>query len=217
MPRACSPVRCVAAPSSIWRDRPLAGAGCAVLPTMTIALPGHQAPAVGFEVPLEMLAACHGRVQQQCETLLRLQDHLGKNGSDRAAQEAAAAVMRYFDSAARHHHEDEEIDLFAALLEAMAGSDAVCIREMIDVLRAEHRLLEAQWQGLRRSLNQVANGEPATLDAAMLSGFVELYDRHIQREEAELLPMAARLLSDAELDRIGRAMRARRGLVDLGD
>ena len=39
---------------------------------MALTLPGHSAPAVGFEVPLEMLAACHGRVQHQCETLLRL-------------------------------------------------------------------------------------------------------------------------------------------------
>ena len=30
---------------------------------MALTLPGHSAPAVGFEVPLEMLAACHGRVQ----------------------------------------------------------------------------------------------------------------------------------------------------------
>lgn len=37
--------------------------------------------------------------------------------------------MRYFDTAARHH-EDEEQDLFPALLESMAGSDAVCLREL---------------------------------------------------------------------------------------
>jgi hemerythrin-like domain-containing protein len=38
------------------------------------------------------------------------------------------------------------------------------------------------------------------------------YERHIEREETELLPMAARLLSDEELARIGRAMRRRRGI-----
>jgi hypothetical protein len=43
---------------------------------MALTLPGHSAPAVGFEVPLEMLAACHGRVQHQCETLQRLVTHL---------------------------------------------------------------------------------------------------------------------------------------------
>ena len=43
---------------------------------MTITLPGHSAPAVGFEVPLEMPAACHLRVQDQCSTLLRLVPHI---------------------------------------------------------------------------------------------------------------------------------------------
>ena len=44
-------------------------------------------------------------------------------------------------------------------------------------------------------------------------GFVRLYEQHIAREEAELLPMATRLLSDVELDRIGLSMRRRRGVV----
>ena len=112
---------------------------------MALTLPGHSAPAVGFEVPLEMLAACHGRVQHQCETLLRLVTHLQTHGADRPAQEAASAVMRYFDTAARHHHEDEEQDLFPALLESMAGSDAVCLRELTASLCSDHRLLEQRW------------------------------------------------------------------------
>jgi hypothetical protein len=42
---------------------------------------------------------------------------------------------------------------------------------------------------------------------------LQLYEQHIAREETELLPMAARLLNDAELDRIGLAMRIRRGVA----
>jgi iron-sulfur cluster repair protein YtfE (RIC family) len=121
---------------------------------MALTLPGHSAPAVGFEVPLEMLAACHGRVQHQCETLLRLVTHLQTHGADRPAQEAASAVMRYFDTAARHHHEDEEQDLFPALLESMAGSDAVCLRELTASLCSDHRLLEQRWASLRQRLLQ---------------------------------------------------------------
>jgi hemerythrin-like domain-containing protein len=180
--------------------------------TMTQTLPGHSAPAIGFEVPLEMLAACHGRVQQQCETLQRLLVHLRGQGPDRPAQEAARAVMRYFDTAARHHHEDEEQDLFPALLESMAGSDAVCLRELTASLCSDHRLLEQRWAALRRRLLQVADGSASTLEHGDVPGFVTLYQQHIAREETELLPMAARLLSDAELDRIGRAMRTRRGV-----
>jgi len=183
-------------------------------PAKSADLPGHSAPAVGFEVPLEMLAACHGRVQAQCATLRRLAAHLTTHGADRQAQDAAAAVMRYFDTAAVHHHADEEVDLFPALIESMAGSDAVCLRELTTSLATEHRELEQRWRALRTRLEQVARADAATLPDDEVHGFIALYERHIAREEAELLPLAARLLSDAELDRVGLAMRARRGAVE---
>ena len=182
-----------------------------------LGLPGHHAPAVGFEVPLEMLVACHGRVQSQCETLGRLVVHLGERGADLQARQAAAAVMRYFDTAARHHHADEEVDLFPALLESMAGSDAVCLRELTTALMADHRELEHHWSELHRQLEQVAAGHSARLAGDVVADFVGLYQRHIAREESELLPMAQRLLSDEELDRIGLAMRVRRNAVETPD
>jgi hemerythrin-like domain-containing protein len=173
----------------------------------------HAPPAAGFEVPLEMLAACHERVHGQCATLQRLVRHLAMHGSDPPAREAAVAVMRYFDTSAGHHHEDEEVDLFPALIESMAGSDAVCLRDLIAALCTDHRALEARWRSLRRALEQVALGVASTFPSDEVEAFVALYDQHIAREEAELLPMAARLLGDVELDRIGLAMRERRGLA----
>jgi hemerythrin-like domain-containing protein len=180
---------------------------------MSIDLPGHAAPAAGFEVPLAMLSACHGRIDKQGATLRALVLHVAARGADRPAQEAAAAVMRYFDSAAPHHHADEEQDLFPALLESMAGSDAVCLRELIAGLAAEHRALEAAWARARVALKTIVAGSTdALLAGADVETLVGLYQRHIAREEGELLPTAARLLDDATLDRIGRAMRARRGI-----
>ena len=179
---------------------------------MTLKFAGHSAPSVGFEVPLEMLAACHLRLQDQCTTLLRLVPHLAAHGAARPAQPAATAVMRYFDTSARHHHDDEERDLFPALIESMAGSDAVCLRALTAALTAEHRELEARWTALRTVLAQVADGQAAPLAQDDVSGFTSLYAQHIAREEAELLPMAQRLLSDGELDRIGLAMRLRRAV-----
>lgn len=183
-------------------------------PTQRLGLPGHASPAAGFEVPLEMLAACHGRVQGQCETLRRLVAHLPGHGADAQAQAAAAAVMRYFDTAAHLHHEDEELDLFPALLESMAGSDPVCLRELTHGLAAEHRVLERAWCSLRRRLEPLAGGQAADLPSTVVEDFIGLYERHIAREESELLPMAQRLLSDAELDRIGISMRERRAAAE---
>ncbi len=181
---------------------------------ITHTLPGQRARPASFEVPLEMLAACHGRVQDQCATLLRLVAHMGEHGSDLPAQETALSVMRYFDSAAQHHHQDEEIDLFPALLESMAGSDPVCLRELTDSLTRDHVELEGRWRALRLRLERVANGNPVTWSKHEVPNFIGQYERHIEREEAELLPMAQRLLSDSELDRIGLAMRTRRGAFE---
>ncbi len=180
---------------------------------MSSPFPGHSAPSAGFEVPLEMLAACHHRVESQCATLQRLVAHVAANGSDTDAAVAAAAVLRYFDTAALHHHADEEVDLFPALIESMAGSDAVCIQELIGALTRDHRSLESMWRRLRPALLNIAAGQAQPLPASDVMPLVNLYAQHMAREDAELLPMAARLLSDAALDSVGHAMRERRGLV----
>ena len=161
-----------------------------------------------------MLSACHLRIEQQCSTLRRLERHLAARGADAEARVAAASVVRYFETAAQDHHADEEEDLFPALIESMAGSDAVCLRELTQGLTAEHRELETRWRHIHGTLERVVANESASLAPSDVEAFVGLYERHIGREESELLPMAARLLSDVELDRIGRAMRERRG-IDL--
>lgn len=182
---------------------------------MSLDLPGQASPAVGFEAPLEMLAACHACIEQQCTTLQRLVPHVAGHGADAQARSAAAGAMRYFDTAAVHHHADEEADLFPALIEAVAGSDAVCLRELTAGLAAEHRELESRWRQVRGALAPVAAGATASLESDAITAFVGVYQRHIAREESELLPMAARLLGDDALDRIARAMRERRGIAPV--
>lgn len=178
-------------------------------------LPGFHSPSASTEAPLEMLSACHGRVENQCQTLQRLVAHLGKIGCDQPAQEAATAVMRYFDTAAKHHHEDEEQDLFPALLESVAGSDAVCLKDLIDALTRDHRSLENTWHQLRQALQAVLAGDATQLTADNVTGFVQAYEAHIAQEENNLLPMAQRLLSETALQQVGRAMRERRGIAPV--
>ena len=159
-----------------------------------------------------MLSACHDRIETQCATLRRLVPHLLVHGVDEEARAAATRIIRYFDTSALHHHADEEDDLFPALIESMAGSDAICLRDMIDGLTADHRALAACWRHLRAILERIAAGERVPLLFDDVEALAVRYERHIAREEKELLPMAARLLSDDDLARIGRAMRARRGI-----
>ena len=180
-----------------------------------VAFPGFDTPAAGFEVPLEMLSACHGRVERQCQTMLRLVPHIAANGPDQAAREAAQNVMRYFDTAARHHHADEEQDLFPALLRTAPDAGRARLGELIDTLLAEHRALEQAWLQVRAKLETISLGRKPELGANEVGRLVDLYASHIAREEEELLPLATRLLDEAQLDAVGRAMRLRRGITDV--
>src|ERR1700674_5599716 len=75
---------------------------------------------VGFDDPLEMLLACHRRIEKQLDTLKRLRAHLEARGVDAEASAAAQAVLRYFLKAAVDHQEDEEEDLFPLLEQRIA-------------------------------------------------------------------------------------------------
>lgn len=179
---------------------------------MTATIPRFSAPVAGTEATLETLAACHGRIEAHCASLRRMVPHLLARGVDEEARTVAIRLIRYFDAAAMDHHADEEDDLFPALVESMAGSDAICLREMIDGLKADHCAIVACWRRLRASLERIAAGECVPLPVDDVDALVSRYEQHIKREESELLPMAARLLSDEDLARIGRAMRERRAV-----
>jgi hemerythrin-like domain-containing protein len=97
----------------------------------------------------------------------------------------------------------------------MAGSDAVCLHDIVGALTADHRALEANWRHVRAKLEAIAAGAAATIESQDIEPMITLYERHIEREEKELLPMAARLLTDDALERIGRAMRERRGIAPI--
>jgi len=115
-----------------------------------VCFPGYDAPAAGFEVPLEMLSACHGRVEHQCQTMLRLVPHLAANGPDKAARKAAQNIMRYFDTSAKHHHADEEEDPFPALLQAAPESARAYLIGLTNTLLVQHRELKLAWCQDRR-------------------------------------------------------------------
>jgi len=185
---------------------------------MTSSFHGFTAIAGSTEVPLEMLSACHGRVEQQCATLLRLKAHLPVHGCDEQARVAAANIIRYFDTAAKDHHADEEEDLFPLLLATASRTDApalTSLTNLINGLLADHRALEQLWAQVRSSLMLISAGTSSSLSPQEVDDLIALYERHIEKEENELLPTAKRVLSEQDLTKVGTAMRKRRGIGEV--
>ena len=173
---------------------------------MSASLLGATAP--GFDRPLDVLEACHGRIAKQCDTLERLLAHLPAHGADTQAQQAARAVLGYFDTAAVHHHDDEERNLFPLL--ELAGASGAC--DLVETLTLEHDELALLWRRLRMGLQQIESAAAATLDEALTRRFITLNRTHLEFENTHVLPLARHVLGAAEIERLGRAMSARRGV-----
>jgi hemerythrin-like domain-containing protein len=170
---------------------------------MSTRLTLHAGPAVGFDQPFEMLAACHERVRRSLDLLLRLQAHVDRCGADAQAQDAARDVLRYFDLAGPKHHEDEDRHVLPRL-RAEGRAD------LADRLAAEHAEMSRQWAALRPALVDVTQAKPGHLDAGACQAYAALYAAHMAAEEGEAFPLAAQGLSEGALAAMGGEMAARR-------
>jgi hemerythrin-like domain-containing protein len=174
---------------------------------MSVSLLGAAAP--GFDRPLAVLEACHGRIAKQCDTLDKLLAHLRVHGADAQAQQAARAVLAYFDTAAVQHHDDEERNLFPLL--EQAGAPGAC--DLVEALTLEHDELALLWRRLRVELQQIGSGAASALDAALTQRFIALNRSNLEFENTHVLALGRQGLGAAEIELLGRAMAARRGVT----
>ena len=166
---------------------------------------------VGFDDPLEMLLACHRRIEKQLETLKRLRAHLESGPMDAEASRAAQSVLRYFPRSAMHHHEDEEKDVFPLLERRIADTgERARFLALREELEREHGEIESHWAGLKKPLEGIAEGLPRVLPASDVHAFAAAYTRHILAEETALQELFDRWLNDDDRRELGRSMSARR-------
>jgi hemerythrin-like domain-containing protein len=166
---------------------------------------------VDFDDPLEMLLACHRRIEKQLETLKRLRAHLDSGPMDAEASRAAQSVLRYFPRSAMHHHDDEEKDVFPLLERRITDpGESARFDALREELERDHREIEANWARLKKPLKGIAEGLPRVLLASDVHLFVAAYARHILAEESALQEFFDRWLNDDDRRALGRSMSARR-------
>lgn len=129
-----------------------------------------------------------------CAEWQQYQREAGNGDLERPSNEQARRDRStIFKAAMRAHVAVQELALFPLLTDSMAGSDAVCLRNIADELCAEHRTIKLLWA-------RVTSTEKT--DELDIEALVALCERHVACERDELWPMAERLLSNEELARI---------------
>ena len=173
-------------------------------------------PDHSFNEPLGLLSDCHRRIEQFLDLLIKVNDEAGEQDLSPAHREALQVALRYFSVAAPKHTQDEEASLFPRLRdvnsaearEAMAKLDAL----EADHVRADAAHAEVDLLGLRWLADGRLDSENRQRLRQLLSELRELYRGHIEVEDREVFPLAARVLTHEQVDQVGKEMAERRGL-----
>ncbi|WP_428940052.1 hemerythrin domain-containing protein [Fontivita pretiosa] len=174
-------------------------------------------PLHGFDQPLGLLSDCHRRIEHFLDTIHQVLRDTAGGALSLAQREALESALRYFETAAPRHTEDEERSLFPLLRARAEEPELRSALARLEALETDHVLageLHAQvrhW--CRRWLDQGPLAQPQVRRlGTLLSRLARLYRQHILIEDHELFPLAQRLLSAPQLERLGREMALRRGL-----
>ncbi|MGB6009584.1 hypothetical protein [Castellaniella sp.] len=111
-----------------------------------------------------------------------------------------AQAIAWLDGPAVAQRRILRLTLFPALIESMAGSDAVCLKGMTRGLADRGEELQHRWRAIRACLSDAGSSAEA------LQPWIDDYLGYLQRADEELLPMAARLLDETALDQLRHAL-----------
>lgn len=181
-----------------------------------MALTLGQAPDHGFDQPLGLLSDCHRRIEHFLGAMAAVTQAVRGGPLADPDRRVLHVAREYFALAGPRHTADEEGSLFPRLVRA-SGDEAARLRDTLQALEADHRRAEGLHADVDALLAKwIAAGTLPPSDGQTLHDKIEelsaLYSRHIAIEDGTLFPAAARVLSPASLEEVGREMAARRNV-----
>jgi hemerythrin-like domain-containing protein len=171
-------------------------------------------PDHSFDTPLGLLSDCHRRIEYFLAVLIAVDRRVDGGSLTQPHRAELEAALQYFATAAPRHTADEEESLFPRLRQS-ADPAAVQALETVERLARDHEKVEPRHAAVDRLVRQWLDRDRLEADEARalrghLTELQAIYEQHIAVEDRELFPVAASVLSAAELADIGDEMAARR-------
>lgn len=172
-------------------------------------------PESGFDEPIGMLTDCHKRIREFLKAMVIAARNQPEKSFDDDQRTRVLGALRYFRESGPRHSADEEESLFPRMRQMNSASVNTAL-DLVGRIEEEHRYAEAkQLEVARLFSGWIEQGSISEPDHARLNSILgELtghYDQHIATEENEVFP-AAKALSPADEEAIGKEMAARRGV-----
>lgn len=168
----------------------------------------------GFDEPLGLLSDCHRRIEGFLQLLSGLSREVAGGTLTDGQRVQLESALAYFATAAPRHTADEEESLFPRL-KASNDAAAAAVVDVLERLERDHDVADDHHRAVdlavRRWLSEGRLAPDAVADLRThLAALETIYGAHIAVEDRELFPIAARLLSPAQLKDMGDEMAARR-------
>ncbi|MFN7997566.1 MAG: hemerythrin domain-containing protein [Bryobacteraceae bacterium] len=171
-------------------------------------------PESDFSNPIGLLTDCHRRIERFLSVLVQVaSDAQGRalSAGQRASFETA---LRYFREAAPKHTADEEDTLFPRLRQ-IDNDEARAVLAQVSALQEDHIRADCDHAEVDKLGRQwIDSGTLPVSGAARLSTLLgelqRMYAGHIEVEEREVFPVAARVLAAEERLAAGKEMAERR-------
>ena len=148
--------------------------------------------------PEDNLREDHGRIMKLFAVWQKI---LGEsNHTDQAIHEALAKCINFVELFIDrcHHGKEDEI-----LFPAMTSSKNPEITSLVHELRSEHQTGRSLLKAIKLEFKASAepNGSPVSL-IQLSHRYIDLFRKHIRRENAQLLPLIKKCISTKALERI---------------
>ena len=168
---------------------------------------GKLAPQL-LKTPLAYILADHHRQRE----LFGLCDELAE--TDDFDRDLAQVVATFLETDMELHVIDEEEDLFPMLRRRLQPGDDV--ERIIGLLSGEHAADEALAQKIIQGLRQGIETHASTISSALRNALLTFADRqrrHLAVENAIVVPLAGKRLSQKDIADLSRRMAVRRGIT----
>lgn len=179
------------------------------LPLVSIGAYTERIPDNLLLEPIEYIFADHCRQRDMCCALKELAARIS---SSPVYPQMPQDILNALEDDLSMHIADEEMDLFPRLRACALPEDH--FPELLRLLDMEHERDGALADEVRDGLVHIIRGDtlknPERFRYAAIT-FAEIHLSHLNWENAVVLPLARRRLTEEELKNMGRTMAARRG------
>ncbi len=162
-----------------------------------------------IDAPIEHLLACHRRIEQRLDTLIRVGDHLRTNRA--AALKAIRNSLDFLDTSGELHTEDEEESLFPRLREKLSAAELTFV-ESLETDHTKAAIIYAELKSIALTLGAAAEPSAECIEKYLdlANRLRTLYGNHIHAEDEVFMAFAARYLNALDIAEISAEMRTRR-------